>query len=206
MQTKLTEADFIAAANELQCNIAAVKAVTAVESSGSGFDSTGRVRILFEGHIFHKYTKGRYSEGVIHTPGISYPKWTTAYYTRGTPDERNKGEWARLERAITLDRKAALYSASYGMFQIMGFNHALCGFINVDDFVDAMRSGAAAHLKAFVEYVQHVGLDDELRNFGGSSPWLHGEAAFARKYNGPGYQKNRYDEKLAAAFQKFQYA
>lgn len=202
LQTKLIEADFTRAAAELHCRVAAVKAVTTVESGGAGFDSTGKLVVLFEGHIFHKYTNGRFTDKPGNA-GISYARWTTAYYSGGSPDDRNKGEWDRLNRAMALDRKAALYSASYGMFQIMGFNHALCGFLTVDQFVDSLRSGAGAHLDAFVEYVKHVGLDDELRCFGGAPPWKYGEAAFARKYNGPAYQQNRYDEKLAACYKRY---
>lgn len=181
-----------AAAASLGCSLPAVQAVVEVESAGSGFLSDGSVRVLFEGHIFWKYTRGRWEEGY---PTLCYPKWTTAHYARGTnADERGTKELVRLKRAMTLDRPAALMSASYGMFQIMGFNFPLCGYRNVDEFYAKMQQSAKHQLNAFCAYIEHTGLADELRD----RRW----ADFARKYNGPAYQKNRYDEKLAVAYTK----
>ncbi|MGA0525154.1 N-acetylmuramidase domain-containing protein, partial [Escherichia coli] len=48
------------------------------------------------------------------------------------------GEWDRLARAIEINRPAALESASWGLFQIMGFHWKLLGFASVQAFVNAM--------------------------------------------------------------------
>ncbi|AZA64465.1 DUF3380 domain-containing protein [Chryseobacterium carnipullorum] len=56
----LTEQDYINAAKELGCEVAAIKAVAEVESRGSGFLSSGEPKILFERHRFYKYTNGKY--------------------------------------------------------------------------------------------------------------------------------------------------
>lgn len=186
----LQEQDFQDAARRLRCDVPAIRAVAEVESSGSGFLADGRPRILFEGHIFSRYTKGIYNANY---PDISYPKWDVSKYAKGPNAEaRGQGEWARLIRAKMLNERAALFSASYGMFQIMGFNHSLCGYTSVDTFVEDMGESARNHLLAFCEYIVHVRLDDELRN--------HYWKEFAKRYNGPMYQKNRYDEKLALAY------
>ena len=58
-----------------------------------------------------------------------------------------------------------------------------------------MHDSEAAQLEAFVNFILSQKLDDEMRE----RRW----ADFARKYNGPGYRANRYDEKLASAFKKF---
>lgn len=188
----LEMAEFAAAAKHLGCSLPAVQAVTEVESSGSGFLSNGKVKLLFEGHIFWKYTKGRFETS---HPSLCYKKWTKDFYTRGAnADIRGAGELARLSQAMELNRTAALMSASYGMFQIMGFNFALCGYTSVDLFYDAMRFSADKQLGAFCDYVAHTSLTDELRD----RRW----ADFARKYNGPEYKKNNYDGKLAAAYHK----
>lgn len=101
-------------------------------------------------------------------------------------------EYERLGRAITLDRDAALRSASWGAFQIMGNNYTLCGFASAEDFVKAMVSGTPAQLDAFVSFIRKTGLADELIR----ADW----AGFARGYNGPAYKVNKYDDRLAAAY------
>ncbi len=189
----LNEADFVAAAKLLKCDVAAIKAVAEVESAGNGFLSDGRVKILFEGHQFYKFTKGAFAQS---HPSICYRKWTKAHYIKGsTADVRGAGELARLEQAMALNRSAALMSASYGKFQIMGFNFPVCGFSNVNDFYDAMRLSEGAQLQAFCNYIIGNSIDDELRG--------HNWAGLARRYNGPEYWKNKYDQKLAAAHKKY---
>lgn len=182
----LQERDFVAAAFTLECEVEAVKAVCEVEAPRGGFVN-GICLTLFEGHIFRKYTKGKFDAV---EPTLSYPKWTTQFYGKTAEAEQR-----RLQRAMELDRTAALMSASWGRFQIMGFNFALCGFTDVESFVAAMQESEAKQLDAFVQYVLHTRLNDELQD----RRW----ADFARCYNGPEYQKNRYDTKLAAAYDKF---
>ncbi|MBZ5553753.1 MAG: N-acetylmuramidase family protein [Acidobacteriia bacterium] len=193
MPDKLTDQDYQAAANLLQCDVASIKAVAEVESRGDGFLSDGRVKVLFEGHQFYKFTNGLYATS---HPTICYQKWTTEFYAKGaTADIRGAGELARLEEAMSLDRTAALKSASYGKFQIMGFNFQICGFTTVDDFYQAVQISEGAHLNAFCSFIKANSLDAALRE----SRW----ADFANKYNGPDYQKNQYDTKLAAAYGKY---
>lgn len=191
--TLLNEADFIAAAKLLKCDVAAIKAVAEVESAGNGFLSDGRVKILFEGHQFYKFTNGAFAQS---HPTICYKKWTKQHYSTGpNADARGTGELSRLEQAMALNRSAALMAASYGKFQIMGFNFPVCGFSNVEDFYDAMKTNEGAQLKAFCSYIIGNGIDDELRE--------HRWAGFARRYNGVEYWKNKYDQKLAAAHKKY---
>jgi hypothetical protein len=190
---KLNDADYKTAAEFLKCDVAAIKSVAEVESSGNGFLSDGRLKILFEGHQFYKFTKGAYA--TTH-PTICYKKWTTAFYTKGkNADIRGAGELARLEEAMKLNRTAALLSASYGKFQIMGFNFAICGFVTVDSFYTTLQKSEGEHLTAFCNYIKGNCLDDELRN--------HEWAKFACRYNGPEYKKNKYDEKLNMAYLKY---
>ncbi|MEM6898240.1 MAG: N-acetylmuramidase domain-containing protein [Pseudomonadota bacterium] len=168
------------AAKKIGCQVAAVRAVIDVESRG-GFLSDKRPKILFERHYFSRLTKRKFDAS---HPTISHRKW--GGYKGGTR------EYDRLAQAIKLDRDAALRSASWGAFQIMGDNYKVCGFGDVEDFVAAMVSGEPAHLDAFVGFVKRNNLDDELRRL----DW----AGFARGYNGPAYRKNKYDTKLSAAF------
>ncbi|MDF2232607.1 N-acetylmuramidase domain-containing protein [Albimonas sp. CAU 1670] len=175
---------YIEAAEALGCELAAVKAVAEVESRGAAFLPDGRPPILFERHIFSRTTRNVHD--AKHS-GVSNP--SPGGYSGGT------AEYDRLAEAIALDRAAALESASWGKFQIMGFNASTCGFRTVEDFVEAMCASEEAQLDAFVAFVKRNGLDRALR----ARDW----AGFARGYNGPSFKKNRYDEKMAAAYRKF---
>jgi hypothetical protein len=183
----LIHQDYLRAANRLKCDVAAVRAVCEVEAPKGGFFPDGTPTTLFEGHKFHAFTDGKYSES---HPEISYESWTREHYGKTWQREKE-----RLDEAVRLDREAALKSASWGRFQIMGFNHKAAGFPDVQKFVNAMYAGEGAQLDAFIAFVLHEKLDDELRD----KRW----ADFARKYNGPSYRANRYDEKLAAAFARY---
>lgn len=183
----LTREDFLDDADKIGCNVAAIRAVAEVESSGSGFDLLGRPKTLFEGHIFYKLTKGRYAKS---HPSLCYPKWTKQFYGK-----TREAEWTRLQAAISLDRIAALMSASWGTFQIMGNNYAVCGFYSVEEFVEAQYESANRHLDCFTEFVLDRGLADELRDL----RW----ADFARIYNGASFKLNNYDTKMANAYLKF---
>ena len=175
-------------ATRLDVELAALKAVAEVESSGSGFlpAPDRRPKVLFEGHVFHRLTAGRHS---LTHPAISHPGWDRSRYARSLA-----GEWKRLDTAATLDPAAAMQSASWGAFQIMGFNYALCGFDSVGRFVQALAAGADGQLEAFATLLSRPGspMIGPLRR----KQW----AKFASLYNGPGYRQNRYDEKLATAY------
>ena len=178
----LQESDYIDASNLLNCEVAAIKAVAEVESSGGGFQADGKPKILFERHYFHRLTKGKYSAT---NPDISNKN--TGGYT--------SNEHARLEQAAKLDRNAALQSASWGKFQIMGENWKALGYESLQEFINDMYESEAKQLLAFVRFVKVNNLDDELRR----KDW----AGFARGYNGSNYAINKYDKKMANAYLKF---
>jgi len=184
---EITPEGFQRAAKELGVEVAVIKTVAEVESAGSGFTEDGNVRILFERHKFHHFTGGDYDQ--TH-PDISNPK-------AGGYGPGGKHQYERFSEAFALDPDAAMKSASWGKFQIMGFNFKAAGFDSVGEFVDAMKTGEDAQLAAFVKVIKSWGLKDELRN--------HNWASFAKQYNGADYKINRYDEKLARAYEKFKH-
>ena len=179
----LAATDFARAAAALGCPVAAVRAVVEVESKG-GFLPDGRPRILFERHKFSAFTDHAFD---VDHPAISARQ--PGGYLGGAR------EYDRLGEALALNREAALKSASWGAFQIMGFNHAAAGYADVESFVAAMVSGHAAQLDAFVAFVRAAGLAPALA----AQDW----PAFARGYNGPAYARFAYDTKIAAAYAKF---
>jgi peptidoglycan hydrolase-like protein with peptidoglycan-binding domain len=177
----LTDADFERAATTLGCSVAAVRAVAEVESRGKAFGSDNRPPILYERFWFHRLTGGKWTKTHSHL----------SWYD-GRPYGKSSEQYGKLEEAMTLDREAALKSASWGAFQIMGFNHELAGHGSVESFVKAMVSSTGSQLDAFVAFIQSSHLDDELRRL----DW----SAFARGYNGEDYRQNKYDEKMASAY------
>ncbi len=207
-QIGLTPAQFSKAALRLGCTVPQIRAVDEVES-GSGWyadvradilgldgaggfiDGPNLPKILFESAHFDKNTGGRYR---LSHPNLSTAKWDRKTYVGG------QGEWARLYRAMQLDRHAALLSASVGRYQIMGFNHKLAGFATVEAFWDAMKTSETAHLEAFVSFIVAAGLGDELRAISDNPETCR---AFARGYNGKGYAANNYHGKIAAAHKKW---
>ena len=173
-------------AKSLQVEAAVLRAVATVEAAGSGFlpkDPT-KPKILFEGHAFHRLTGGRFA---AQRPDLSYPKWDRTKYS-GTL----QGEWGRLEAACSLDRPAALQAASWGMFQIMGFNYSYCGCPDVEAFVALQYAGADPQMQCFARFVARPPYLAALQN----KDW----EAFARAYNGPQHAKNNYAPKMAAAY------
>lgn len=164
-----------------------VHAILDVESAGSGFDGKGRVKMLFEPHVFWRLLGKGAARDKAAALDLAYPNWRRDY---------PKDSYPRLSQAMKIDPELALRSASWGLGQIMGFNHAAAGFASAADMVRAFADDEDRHLEAMVAFIKANGLDDELRR--------HDWAGFARGYNGPGFAKNGYDKKLKAAFERWQ--
>lgn len=181
-------------AKEFKIDPAALLAVKEVESGGSGFWPNGRAKILFEGHIFYRLLSKvvnnvRLNQLCRDFPNIVYPTWNKNKYKGGL------GEYSRFSQAMKIDKKLALQSASYGLFQIMGMNYALCGCSSVEEFVDKMNTSEEEQLKLTIKFLFKQGLVKFLN----TKHW----ASFARAYNGPGYAQNKYDVKLMNAYNKY---
>ncbi|MDE3197523.1 MAG: DUF3380 domain-containing protein [Acidobacteriota bacterium] len=179
----MTTSGMNAAAEQLGVSPIEIWTVFDVETKGCGFLPDRRPPILYERHIFHRLTAGQFDDGDISdkAPGGYGPDGAHQY--------------DRLDRAIALNREAALKSCSWGLGQIMGENFAAGGFPNVEGMVTAMCTGEDAQLLAVAGFIVANRLVDALKN--------HRWAAFASVYNGPSYIENRYDTKLAGAFAKF---
>jgi len=185
----LKEQDIRLVARMLGVEAAALKAVIEVESSGGGFLKSGRPKILFEGHVFWNFIGAKGLKPKLLQKGnedILYPTWTRRFYKGG------EGEYERLNRAKAIHEEAALSAASWGMFQVMGFNYRMMKYPSVQAFVKDQYVSEFEHLKAFMAFIENRRLVGHLRN----KNW----AKFASGYNGRDYRKNRYDEKLAWAY------
>jgi hypothetical protein len=164
---------------------AAMWAVIAVESSGAGFQPDRRPKILFERHLFHRATGGRFD--------ASHPDISNS--SAGGYGAGGAHQYDRLSKAIALHRAAALASASWGLGQVLGSNFAVAGFTSVDDLVAKMVLSERHQLLGMFKFIKGNNLDGHLRN----RDWLR----FALGYNGPKAEENGYPHKLAAAFHTF---
>jgi hypothetical protein len=180
--TELEAEDYASAATILGCEVRVIKAVTKIEAPRGAYDELGRPSILFERHLFHRFTGGRHDRTA---PDISNAN-------RGGYG-RYAAQHDRLQRAYALDASAALRATSWGAFQILGDNYAQAGFGTVDLFVTAMCQSIQQQLAAFVAFIN---FSPSLRRALDQRHW----ADFARHYNGPAYRANHYDTNLQEAY------
>jgi hypothetical protein len=180
--TPLSADGFRAAVECVGTKPAELWAVIGVETSGCGFFDNRRPQILYERHIFHKLTQGRFPVSDINSPDAGG-------YAGG------EAEYDRLTRAMALDPDAALRSASWGIGQILGENFQAAGFSDAAAMVAAMCGSEDAQLLAVGQFLKSSGLDRALRN--------HDWTGFARGYNGPNYAASKYDLKLQQSYQKY---
>lgn len=198
--TSLTDADFIAAAKTLHCDVSAIRAVAEIESPKGGFlydDHAGEWRptVLFERHVMYRRYKDKYGYDkaiamVNQCPDIINTK--PGGYIGGESEHR------RIEKARKIDKNIGLESASWGMFQIMGYHWKALGFASVVDFVMAMSASEAKQLEIFVKFIQ---ANKTLLNAIRAKDF----DLFALTYNGTGYRKNNYHVKMARANNKYAY-
>ena len=180
---QLTDADVVRAGRAMQVEPAKVWAVWDVESTAAPFIN-GRPTILFEPHRFSRATGGKFDKS---HPKISSKTWNKKLY----PASQN-GRYAQLLDAVGLDVDAGFASASYGGFQILGENFAICDAASPWAFAWRQAQTEGDQLDAFVHFVTRNGLLPALR----AGDW----ATFARGYNGTAYAANAYDTRLEAAY------
>ena len=191
----LKELDLKTAAARLGIELASIKAVTEVESRGSGFLDDGRPVILLERHVAYRQAK---SAGMPvatlaqHYPNLVNPK--RGGYAGGA------AEWARFDnlRSVT-SQQIAIEASSWGFFQVMGAHWKDIGYASADAFQQCMTLSEGSQLEAFVRFIEanpaaHKALKDK--------KW----ETFARLYNGPAYKDNLYDVKMARAYDRYQRA
>lgn len=153
---KLTDARIAEIARENGIHPAALLAVKLIESgTKSGFLDSGKPQILFEGHVFYKYLKANVKSLDMNKlcdqyPNIVYPKWDRSKYFGG------EKEWTRLEQARKINLKYANYAASWGMFQVMGFNYKTCGCKSIDEFVEKMCTSQEQQLLLTLNFLKTV--------------------------------------------------
>lgn len=186
-----TGAALFAAVERIGCELAVLEAILEVESGQKDFDAQGRLIILTEKHVFWRELP-KHLRARARARGLATPKWRKANY-KGLGGSGSDKRWDRLGKMVALDETAGLRSASYGGPQIMGFNHLLCGYATVGEFVLALASSGDKQDEAFIRFLEKSGLADELR--------AKDFRAIARRYNGPG-QVSHYAALMQAAYER----
>lgn len=173
--------------NDLACIWAVIEVETATQTQGFGFLMDRRPQILFERHKFREFTNGKYN--------------TTAPDISGPAGGYGSKQYPRLEKALALLNKdgsgpeAALKSASWGLGQVMGFNHDLAGYSSVTAMVADMVESEDHQLFAMTMFLKNSGLAAHLaqRNW----------TKFALGYNGKDQAAHKYDYNLQLQYRRF---
>lgn len=169
-----------AIAARLGVTILQLQAVARAESRGAGFDGQGRPKILYERHIFHRLTDGKYSPSAF-----SLAKW----------GGYSESSWDKLNAAVSKDPDAGFSSCSWGAFQVMGMHWSKLGYASPYALAHSTATSEKAQYDLLVGFIEMNKLQDEMRAI---SPNPEDCRPFARGYNGPDYARNKYHEVIAA--------
>jgi hypothetical protein len=172
---------------------AAILAIAETESAGVAFAVVnGRQEplIRFEGHYFDDRLTGA-QKTAARSQGLASPH---AGAVKNPASQAAR--WALLNRAAAINHDAAYESCSWGLGQVMGAHWKTLGFKSVDELVAMARKDVAGQIELMTKFIVATGLKPSVQN--------HDWTAVARGYNGPAYRQNRYDEKIRAAYQRYQ--
>lgn len=112
-----------------------------VESGGKGFDErTGKIILQLEPHIFSKAT------GIPRSTSNQY-KWD-----ENKVDVQSK-EWEAFNDAFKINPEEAMKATSWGLPQIMGFNHKQAGYASVGAMLDDFKAGELAQVLALIRFI-----------------------------------------------------
>lgn len=164
-----------------------VAAVAKVESAGGGWDDAGRLKCLYERHYFWRRIQ-------IKIPLLSNP--APGGYTIDADRDGINDSWEKVADAAMRSPVAAFESASWGKFQIMGAHAESLGYANAIEFVWALSRSEAEHYRAMARFIEVNGLRQAFKQLSTNPDHCR---AFAKGYNGSGYEKGGYHRKLAAA-------
>lgn len=150
---QLTRDDVILIANQHDIDPLLLEAFIQIYAPDPGFLDDGRPKVIFQRHIFWRNLLPAYRTGLkrrkfkmlaLMHRDILHPVPSTAepvsYIT----------EHKKLDKAIGIDREAALCSALWGRFKLTGEQFISAGFLTIGDFVSAHQKNEARQLKAFM--------------------------------------------------------
>ena len=184
----ITANDVAAQAVFYNIELAALRAVMAVESRNSGYDAKRRPVILFEPHIFWRQLAGKQRDEAVRQ-GLAYQHWGQMPYPKSSD-----GNYLRLAAAIKINPEAAYRSISIGMGQVLGENFRAAGCESAQQMFEQVAVSETNQLKHMIGFIIFHGLRDELNR--------HDWRGFARGYNGRG-QVDKYAAWLEREYVKW---
>lgn len=189
---RLQAGDVGKAARQIQIETAVLLAFLEVEAAGRGFDNFNRPKMLFEPHVFWRNLSGALRSTAARL-GLAYARWKPGNYPRES--------YTRLQAAINVAEEPAFLSASCGLGQIMGFNHAIAGNRTAKEMFETAKKGEFEQLVQLVTLMKSWRMNEMLRpglDYTNPETWVPA----VRKYNGSGFRKNNYHVKAANAYKK----
>lgn len=158
---------------------AALEAIAKAESGGFGWFNDGRMKMLPEPHVFlrqlPKADRAAARSKRLATTGSFKSTKASGHY------RRMKGAAPRyvlFDKWRAFNEEAAYLSCSWGTYQIMGFNHKICGYSSAKAMVLDFAQGEDRQLEAFVNFLLAKKLKTAIRN--------RDFAKVALRYNGSG--------------------
>ncbi|WP_081069646.1 N-acetylmuramidase family protein [Burkholderia stagnalis] len=147
---------FKSIATALDCEAAVMKAFAYTESGGDAWLPNGLPKVLFERHHFYQFTAPLPDKKTKKTPKHPFAQYSDIC----SPSRGGYGdsiyEWQRLLKAAKLNLEAALMSASYGGFQILGENYKDMGYSSAAAFVNDFMSGTDSQIKILEQFFKKV--------------------------------------------------
>lgn len=190
-------------ASDLGCEVAALRAVVAVESSGRGLNPDGRPVIRLEvHHLWRLATTADARAAIDGRFRVKGPRpWEGHEFLYYTGNTGGSSEWRAMHMGQALEwtayvcaqafaPDAACRATSWGMGQVLG-DWTRLGFVSAADFQAAQRT-EAGQLDTMVRFIR---ADPVLLTALRNRSWEN----FAGRYNGAGKVAD-YSAKLAAAY------
>ncbi len=187
---KRTSLDFRRGAEIIGCDPLMLQAVFNVEAPEGGFRSDGIPTFLPEEHKIYRYATPAQRKELRRAGLASTTRWNKRQYKRFA---RFGGRLDYLKECLGVAPTAALLGTSWGLGQVMGFNHRKCSYGDVHAFVsDACHSEGNQIVQA-ARFIVASKLDDEFRD--------KDFEAIERVYNGGGYG-GKYAARMRAEYIK----
>lgn len=194
---------------------ALAKSIANTESLSEGFNPDGSVKLLFERHKFYNYIRPRLAANPLELEHIEAHYQLTLKNADEAVDlihKRNPeicnpksggyrvgyAEIERFKTAFSINPNAASDSASFGLYQIMGFNAKHCGYATGYEMMLDFMDCEYKHLLAFAKFLEaNSAIYTYLKN--------NKYDSIAKLYNGPRYADNNYHVKIKKALNSFGY-
>jgi hypothetical protein len=174
--TIIAESQYAAIAKELNCEVAAIKAIVKNETKNEAFFANGLPSILFERHIFYENTKPtKGSHPFAKFPDICKP-------SVGGWGASGIFQYERLIKAAKLDKNAALRSCSWGAFQVIADPYEILGYDNPSQIANECMASMDGQIKLFIGFMKMKDKEVSIIKHIKNKDWEKVASAYNGKY------------------------